>query len=294
MIDTPSSSNAIGGIELIRAFAQLFRLVPGILAASAGCAAIYALDATAQFWQYLLTAVVLVCMNSAACAINDYWDLEKDRIDHPERPLPSRRLSPQQAWWAAVVLFVCALIAALPLGPCPFMLVAVSTVLLWNYSLLLPYSGILGNGIVAAIVAAIIFLASLVADRPYAMLYPTGFVFCYILAKEIIWDVHDAAGDRAQGIVTVANWWGTRTAFVIAWSLIGLLMGSIPVVLILLPMSHPFLFAISSPLMLLSLGAALARFQQQRSRSAYEGFIFWERLSVVFGVIGLLGTAPPP
>jgi geranylgeranylglycerol-phosphate geranylgeranyltransferase len=276
---------------LICAFAQLFRLPVGILAALAGCATLYALTAT-QLQQYLLAASVLGCMYSAACAINDYWDLDKDRIDHPERPLPSGRLSPQQAWWAAVVLFACALIAAIPLGLYSFILVAVSTVLLWDYSHLLTYSGIIGNVIVAAIVAALIFLSSLVVGRPFAMLYPIWFLFCYTLAKEIIWDVHDAAGDRTQGIVTVANWWGNRAAFLVAWGLIGVLIGSIPVALLLLPMAHPLLFAVFSSVMLLSLGTALAYYQQQGSVSAYEGLIFWERLSMLFGVVGLLGTAP--
>ena len=293
MFSTLSSPKVVGGISLIRAFAHLFRLPPAILAALAGCATIYALNSTAQLLQYLLAAAVLICMNSAACAINDYWDLDKDCIDHPERPLPSGRLKPQQAWWAAIILFACALVAAIPLGLYPFILVAINISLLWNYSHLLIYSGILGNVIVSAVVASILFLGGLVADHPFAMLYPTGFAFFYILAKEIIWDVHDTVGDRAQGIVTVANCWGAATAFFIVWGLIGALMGSIPLALVLLPMQHPILFAVFAPIMLLSLGAATARFQQQRSASAYTGFILWERLSVLFGVIGLLGTAPP-
>lgn len=286
-----SSPNFMGGVNLIRAFIELFRLPAGILAAGAGCATIYTLNATASLPQYLLTATILVCMTSAACAINDYWDLAKDRINHPDRPLPSGRLSLQQAWWAAVILFGCAAISTIPLGFSPFVLVAVSTVLLWNYSYFLAYNGIFGNAIVAATIAALIFLGSLVARRPFAMLYPMGFLFCYALAKEIIWDVHDAEGDRAQGIVTVANWWGDRMAFAIAWGLLGVLMGSIPVALRLLSMAHPILFATFSAIALLSLGMALAHYQQQRSESAYQRFNFWERLGTAFGVIALLGTA---
>ena len=292
MIRTPSSHNSLDGIRLVRAYAHLFRLPPAILAAMAGCAAIYAINSTVQIPQYLLTAVILVCMNSAACAINDYWDLDKDRIDHPERPLPSGRLKPRQAWRAAVILFASALIAAIPLGVYPFLLVAVNALLLWHYSHLLIYSGIFGNLIVSAVVASILFLSGLVAGQPFAMAYPTGLVFFYIWAKEIIWDVHDAPGDRAQGIVTIPNRWGAPTAFFIIWGLIIALMGSIPVAMLLLPMKYPLLFGVFSCLMLLTLGAATLRFQRQRSASAYEGFILWERLSVLFGVIGLLGTAP--
>jgi len=290
MTSTPSFPN-IGTIGLIRAFAQLFRLPAGILAAGAGCATIYTLAPTTPLPQYLLTATVLVCMTSAACAINDYWDLTKDRINHPDRPLPSGRLSLGQAWWAAAILFGCAAIAAIPLGFSPLVLVAVSIVLLWNYSHLLAFNGIFGNTIVAATIAALILLGSLVAHRPLAMLYPIGFLFCYALAKEIIWDVHDAEGDRAQGIVTVANQWGNRAAFAIAWGLLGVLMGSIPVALRFRSMAHPVVFATFSAIALLSLGMALAHYQQQRSESAYRRFNFWERLGTAFGVIALLGTA---
>ncbi|MGH2414214.1 MAG: geranylgeranylglycerol-phosphate geranylgeranyltransferase, partial [Microcystaceae cyanobacterium] len=239
------------------------------------------------------TASILVCMYSAACAINDYWDVEQDRINHPERPLSSGRLSLHQAWWSAVLLFACACIAAALLGLYCLILVAVSSFLLWNYSHLLDYNGILGNLLVAVSVASLIFLGGLVADRPFAMLYPTCFLFCYTLGKEIIWDVHDAQGDSSQGIVTVANLWGFQTAFSITWALMGILLGSIPVALLLLPMAHPLLFAVFSSIMLLSLGAALAHYQPQRSVRAYERLVFWERLSMLFGVLGLLGTAPP-
>ena len=293
MITTPSSPHSSNEISVIHAFAQLLRPTLGILAALAGCATIYALNSVTQLQQYLLTSGVLICMTSASFAIDDYRDVKQDRINHPERPLPSGRLSPQQAWWAAVVLFTCAWLSAISLGIYPFLLVSVSILLLWNYSHILTYSGILGNAIVAASVAALIFLGSLVADRPWAMLYPICFLFCYILAKEIVWDVHDTEGDRSQGIVTIATRWGTKTAFSIAWALLGILMISMPIALWLLPMAHPFLFIIFSPIVPISLAIALRRYQQQRSLEAYRGLSLWGRLGMLLGVIGLLGTAAP-
>jgi geranylgeranylglycerol-phosphate geranylgeranyltransferase len=285
---TPSSTKFNDWISTVHAFSQLFRLPIGILAAIAGYATIYALNPATQLEQYLLVAFVLVSMNSAACAINDYWDLPQDLINHPERPLPSSRLSLQQAWWAAVVLFTCALIAAIPLGLYPFMVVVASTVLVWNYSHILSFSGILGNLIVAAIIASTIFLGSLVADRPFGMLHTIGFAFCYILVKQIIWDTYDAEGDRLQGIVTIGNSWGTRTAIKVAWALIVLLIVSIPVALFQMPILHPFLFAIFSSVMLLNLGMQLVCYQHQNSVSSDERFSLWERLTILLGLIGLL------
>jgi geranylgeranylglycerol-phosphate geranylgeranyltransferase len=45
--------------------------------------------------------------------------------------------------------------------------------------------------------------------------------------------------------------------------------------------------------LLLSIGTAVARYQQQRSVSAYNQLICWERLSMGFGVLALLASAPP-
>lgn len=286
---SPEKNNKI---RLISDFAQLFRLPVAIVAALAGCATIYALNSAASLQQYLLTATILLFTHSASCAINDYWDVDKDRIDHPERPLPSGRLSPKQVWWVALILFIGAVVAAIPLGIYCLILVTVSSILLWNYSHILQQSGILANFIVSTITAAVILLGSLVVDRPLAMLYPIWFLFFYIFAKEIIWDLHDTAGDRSQGIVTIPNSWGKETAFWLAWGLMAMLIVSIPIAILLLPMAHPLMFLVFSTAMMLIVTITLARYQQQDSVSAYEGFVFWDRIGMLLGVVGLLGTAP--
>ena len=293
MIITPSSPNSSNSIRIVRAFAQLFRPTLGVFAALAACVTIYALNPGTPLQQYLLTATVLICTTSASFAIDDYRDINQDRINHPERPLPSGLLLPQQAWWSAVGLFTCAWLTAISLGLYTFILVAVSTILLWNYSHILTYSGILGNLIVAFSVSALIFLGSLVADRPLSMLYPICFLFCYILAKEIIWDIHDAKGDRTQGIITIANCWGTRTAFSIVWGLVGMLLISIPIAFWLLSMAHPWLFIIFSSIVPLSFTIALNGYQQQPNLKTYQRLSTWGRIGMLLGVIGLLGTAPP-
>lgn len=277
----------------IRDLAQLCRPTLGVFAALAGCVTLYALNPVSLPYQYLLTAGVLTCITAAAFAINDYWDIDKDRINHPERPLPSGRISRLQAKRLAVSLFSTALLLAIPLGASPLLLVTVSALLLWYYSPLLKYNGILGNVLVAALVSALILLGALVAGRPLAVLYPMGFLFLFILAKEIVWDVHDAMGDRAQGTVTIANLWGDRVAFQIVWGLLGLLLLSIPGAMVWLPMRYPVWFSIGCLFLLLSFGIALIQYQQQRNSRTYAALIFWARLDMLLGIVGLLGTMPP-
>jgi geranylgeranylglycerol-phosphate geranylgeranyltransferase len=183
-------------------------------------------------------------------------------------------------------------LAAVPLGSTAIALVTANSVLLWNYSHLLKYSGILGNVVVATVIALLIFMGSVVAGKPFAMLYPIGFLFCYALARELVWDIHDVEGDRTQGIVTVANHWGDRIAFQMVWILIAMLVVSMPIALILLPMVHTIGFTFFTLTMLAMFGAMLVPYQQRGSDRSYENLIFWERIGLLFGVLGLLGTAP--
>ena len=285
--------------HLSHAVAQLCRPTLSILTALASSLTVYALNPSTAVRLYFLTAIVLFCMTAAAFAINDYSDIEKDRINHPERPLPSGRLLPPHAWWIAIVLFSVALLTALFLGIHVWLLVVVSSLLLWNYSAILNVSGILGNFVVATMVAAQILLGGLVANRPLAIIYPAGFLFCYSLAKEIIWDIHDAVGDRKRGVQTIANRWGVRLAFRMAWGLLILLLISIPVAILWLPMRSSLLFGFCSSGMLLSFAVALRRYECELIRqswcqpSTYQGLIFWGRLGMVMGVIGLLGGVHP-
>lgn len=282
-----------GGVDFIstiRAFLQLFRLPGAAIAAITGTTVLFTLAPTVPLYHYILTAYVLAAMNAAACAINDYWDVDKDRIDHPERPLPTGKLSLNQAWWAAVLLFASALIAVLPLGRSPSLLAMVSMVALWGYSPLLRYSGILGNVVVAAIIAAILLLGSLVAHRPTALFYPIGFVFIHVLAHEIVFDMHDTPGDRSQGIVTVAGRWGNSVAFTVVWGLLGLLALSIPMALSRISMVAPRWFTLCAGAMLLIFAGALIDLQRHGAQ-AYQRFIRWGRVSRLVGIMGLLGAA---
>ncbi|MGK7913336.1 MAG: UbiA family prenyltransferase [Synechococcus sp.] len=277
----------------VQAFAHLFRWPVGLLAGLAGCATIYSLDSSTPFASYVLTTVVLSCMYSASCAINDYWDVEKDRINHPDRPLPSGHLTRSQARMGATSLFAIAAIAALLLGLIPFFWAAVAIPLMWYYSQILKYSGILGNIIVAIFVAALIVFAGLVVHRPWALLAATGFLSIYQWVKEIIWDVRDATGDSDRGITTIATRWGGQTALAIAWGAIAVLLGAIPITLLVVPIAHPVWFASFTTAMLMSLASALAGSGGVPAAIASRRFTTLERLSMVFGILSLLGAAPP-
>ena len=55
-------------------------------------------------------------LSGTAMMTNDCWDLEVDRINHPNRPLPSGKISTNELWILAAVFSVVGLLAAASLG----------------------------------------------------------------------------------------------------------------------------------------------------------------------------------
>lgn len=75
-------------------------------------------------WTVLGTVVLgsacASAMNAASNILNQIADLEIDRINKPERPLPSGRVSLREAWVATVVLYALALLPTWLVVPHPY------------------------------------------------------------------------------------------------------------------------------------------------------------------------------
>lgn len=68
-------------------------------------AALASVTASVTFGGTVLLAVALVLYYTAGMYLNDLFDLELDRLERPERPLPSGRLSRNEALGTTVLLF---------------------------------------------------------------------------------------------------------------------------------------------------------------------------------------------
>ena len=66
--------------------------------------------------EMLLGFMVGFFLSGTAMMTNDYWDLEVDKINHPDRPLPSGRISIMELWILAAAFSIVGLISAAKLG----------------------------------------------------------------------------------------------------------------------------------------------------------------------------------
>jgi len=162
-------------------------------------------------------------------ALNDYYDYETDKINHPERPLPSDRMKEDEALWLGRGLLLAAvLITALSFNPLALILVAVSAILMVSYETHLKERGLIGNLTIAILSGALFLFGGLVywdvegGGGFTATLILGSLAALTTLAREIIKDIEDVEGDTDRE--TLAHTMGVENATYLA---VGLLLAAV-------------------------------------------------------------------
>jgi 4-hydroxybenzoate polyprenyltransferase len=85
-------------------------------------------------WKILLAALTAAVLNVASNAVNQIFDLEVDRINKPERPLPAGHMTIRQAAVVTIVCYAGALGIAAAINVTMLAIVAFTAVLTYVYS----------------------------------------------------------------------------------------------------------------------------------------------------------------
>jgi geranylgeranylglycerol-phosphate geranylgeranyltransferase len=158
-------------------------------------------------------AVVATWLATAAGnAINDYFDRDIDRINAPDRPIPRGAVSPRAALGYSVVLFGGAVVAALLLPPLAIAIAAINLAALVAYTKVFKGLPGAGNAVVAYLGGSTFLFgaAAVGAVRAGAVLFVLAALSTF--SREVIKDVEDVAGDRAEGLRTLPIVVGERRA----------------------------------------------------------------------------------
>jgi geranylgeranylglycerol-phosphate geranylgeranyltransferase len=181
---------------------------------SVECAGILCGPNVAGSLNVFLAALSASLITAGGNSINDYFDVEIDRINRPGRPLASGRLSVTQVkiFYVAVTLAGLALSAVI--GYATLLIAFTAAILVFLYSYKLKRTIFFGNFVVALVTGlAFIFGGAAVSD--FRDVYPAAvFAFLTNLIREVIKDAEDVRGDGEIGIRTIATRFGTGVS---AW-----------------------------------------------------------------------------
>jgi geranylgeranylglycerol-phosphate geranylgeranyltransferase len=137
--------------------------------------------------------------------INDYYDRDIDRINRPDRPIPSGAVSPAAALAYSIVLFIAAIAFSTLANPLCVALALVNSLLLWVYAAWLKGVPLAGNLAVSYLAASIfLFGGALVGiDGLLQNLPLAGIVALAMFSRELLKDAEDVEGDAEGGARTL-------------------------------------------------------------------------------------------
>jgi geranylgeranylglycerol-phosphate geranylgeranyltransferase len=157
-------------------------------------------------------------------AINDCFDLDADKINRPDRPLPRGTVTLGEARGVWMYASGAGLALSALLGVWNLLLATVWVGGLYFYSNRLKGTVLAGNLAVAFMTGMAFPFGALVVDRPGIGLYPGLFAFLANLARELLKDVEDVDGDAAANVVTLPVKHGAEAGLLAASIVLGVLI----------------------------------------------------------------------
>ncbi len=275
----------------IKAIIQIFRPE---LPFSAGVCVILgeliALGKFPSFSQIGLGFTSVFFISGSALVLNDYFDLEVDRINMPERPLPSGRLSPLEALILTGVSIAMGLLTALLISIPAFVsgLVACAVGTLYNWKF--KESGLLGNLMVSFSVGFTFLFGGIAVGDPWNKI-----VWCFALigflidlGEEIAGDAMDIEGDKQRGSRSMAIQLGRTFALRVASLLFGLvvLISLVPVILKWLGPSYLVMLFIMDLLIVIFTLRLIRSKTSQEGRSSMRGIYLGALVGMLAFLVG--------
>ncbi len=224
-------------LRLYWTFARPFTLVPPMIGIFSGAVIGWcASHAAFPVIDVGLAALAAAVLNAASNGLNQIYDFENDRINKPQRPLPSGRMTRWQAWIFVVLTYGAALGLVARVNWQTFaiyLIAALSTVAYSVPPVRLKQHPFASNLVIALVRGGLLKVAGwaavatvLTSIEPWYI----GFIyFLFLLGATTTKDFADIEGDRAAGCITLpvryGATWSARAispAFVVPWLLLPL------------------------------------------------------------------------
>ncbi|MBD3393666.1 MAG: hypothetical protein GF418_16180 [Chitinivibrionales bacterium] len=187
------------------AYFKIIRPKNAAMTAVAVALGFWVADSTRTLYALALLIVSAVCAVGFGNVVNDICDAEADRINHPNRPIPSGNMTIRSAAVWAVVLAAAALVSGGLVSRIHLLGCALPLFLLLAYALFLKGTPLAGNTVVSLLVAYALLYGGLGAPAFVHLMIPAFLAFLLNLSREIVKDMEDQAGDRLHGLLTTAS-----------------------------------------------------------------------------------------
>lgn len=241
-----------------------------------------------------LTGMTYICVmvflaTGAGNVLNDYYDIEIDRINRPERPLPSGRISPKSAFRTAAASFVIALVIAFLINTFAGLIGLINIAILILYARKLKQTILWGNLTVAYLTGStFLFGGSFFGKEGIVAMFPLFLLsFLVTAAREIVKDIEDIAGDEAGGAVTFPIRFGEKAASYLAaaFAAAAAVLCPLPYVMDIFGVPYLIVIAFAGVALVYALWVLLARKDYTGSSKYLKIAMFVSLVSFIAGIV---------
>ena len=189
---------------------HLIRIQNIIISQIAIIVSYYLLNVKLFSFEFIITIITVSIFMSFGNCINDIFDFENDRISHPKRLLPQKKISLSLANIICIMLFFSGIFISSFLNfKTQIFLYCLIIPLLILYSIKLKAIPLAGNIVIAFLLSSVFIFSELVIFQTYyKLIIPTLLIFSFSLLREIIKDLQDYDGDKKYNFKTFPVYFG--------------------------------------------------------------------------------------
>ena len=148
--------------------------------------------------------VIITTFFSASNIINDYFDYQSDKINHPYRAMPKGLITLRSAFILSIILYIIGIYFSLSLN-----IMSQKIIFYYILPVIVLYSPVfkkkplLGNILISTTISFVfIYTEVVLTGILYHSIVPAYFAFHINLIREIIKDIEDIKGDKKVNIKT--------------------------------------------------------------------------------------------
>lgn len=173
----------------------------------------------------ILAALAAALTAASGNVINDLYDIEIDKIVHPNRPLAKGELTIVEVRIFYVCLILAASALSFALDLFLFAITILAILILFFYSAYLKKIPLIGNVIVALLTALAFLYGGIAVQNISGAVLPAIFAFLINLIRELVKDAEDFEGDKKNNVITFPIKFGIQRTMQLVMVLTLILIG---------------------------------------------------------------------
>jgi geranylgeranylglycerol-phosphate geranylgeranyltransferase len=157
---------------------------------------------------FLLAIATVFLINSAGNVFNDYMDVEADKINRPERAIPSGKVKRKTALAFSIILFILGNMCALLINGFCATIALINSILLILYSISLQHKILIGNLTIGYLVGSVFLFGGAVffsIEKIWIVIILSGLAMLATIAREIVKDLEDIEGDKKSFLKKISS-----------------------------------------------------------------------------------------